>query len=376
MKICDKVRFLNDVGGGRISGFRDKNTVLVEDEDGFEFPANIHECIVVDSDNYEKNYSSKSQNSKPQTAETNKPTSVKAALNMDSGSDEDREEDASTRPVTFRPKPEERPNADILNIYLCFVPIETKELTKTDFDTYLVNDSNYFIDFTYLSGEGNSWQLRYKGTAEPNSKHFIEKVTQNRLNDLQHLCLQMLAYKEDKHFLLKPSQSIELRPDLTRFYKLHTFVPNLFFNERVLTYEIVVNDERVRHTHTSAAELKEALTGNKETTTARPHIHAITIKKKNDGEPEIIDLHADELLDNTRGMQPIDILEYQLDIFRKKMEENKNKKGKKLIFIHGKGQGVLRNAVLRELNHTYKNCTSQDASFREYGFGATMVTIH
>ena len=99
-------------------------------------------------------------------------------------------------------------------------------------------------------------------------------------------------------------------------------------------------------------------------------------RKKNDGEPEIIDLHADELLDNTRGMQPIDILEYQLDIFRKKMEENKNKKGKKLIFIHGKGQGVLRNAVLRELNHTYKNCTSQDASFREYGFGATMVTIH
>ena len=51
MKIGDKVRFLNDVGGGRISGFRDKNTVLVEDEDGFEFPANIHECIVVDSDN-------------------------------------------------------------------------------------------------------------------------------------------------------------------------------------------------------------------------------------------------------------------------------------------------------------------------------------
>ena len=58
------------------------------------------------------------------------------------------------------------------------------------------------------------------------------------------------------------------------------------------------------------------------------------------------------------------------------MEQHKNQKGKKIVFIHGKGQGVLRNALLRELTHKYKKCTSQDASFREYGFGATLVTIY
>ncbi len=375
MKIGDKVRFLNDIGGGKVSGFRDKNTVLVEDEDGFEFPANIHECIVVDTDNYNLEHNPKSHKSPQSVSGTDRPTSVKAALNTGTETDEDDTEDSDERPITFRPKPEERPNADILNIYLCFVPIKTKELTKTDFDTYLVNDSNYSIDFTYLCGEGKGWQLRYKGTAEPNSKHFIEKVVQDDLNDLQRICLQMLPYKENKHFLLKQSQNIELRLDLTRFYKLHTFSPNLFFNERVLTYDVIINDERARHAYANAADIKEALSGNKETASVRTHVHAIT-KKKSDAEPEIIDLHADELLDNTRGMQPIDILEYQLDVFRKKMEENKNSKGKKLIFIHGKGQGVLRNAVLRELRHTYKTCTSQDASFREYGFGATLVTIH
>lgn len=39
------------------------------------------------------------------------------------------------------------------------------------------------------------------------------------------------------------------------------------------------------------------------------------------------------------------------------------------------GEGVLRNAILKELKYKYKNCDVQDASFREYGFGATQVTI-
>ena len=36
MKKGDKVRFLSEVGGGKVAGFQGKNIVLVEDEDGFE----------------------------------------------------------------------------------------------------------------------------------------------------------------------------------------------------------------------------------------------------------------------------------------------------------------------------------------------------
>ena len=52
MKIGDKVRFLNDVGGGVISGFQGKDTVLVEDEDGFDIPVLKSECVVIETDNY------------------------------------------------------------------------------------------------------------------------------------------------------------------------------------------------------------------------------------------------------------------------------------------------------------------------------------
>ena len=45
MNIGDKVRFLNDVGGGVISGFQGRDTVLVQDEDGFDIPVLRSECV-------------------------------------------------------------------------------------------------------------------------------------------------------------------------------------------------------------------------------------------------------------------------------------------------------------------------------------------
>jgi hypothetical protein len=39
-------------------------------------------------------------------------------------------------------------------------------------------------------------------------------------------------------------------------------------------------------------------------------------------------------------------------------------------------RGVLRHALIHEINYRYKHCTYQDASFQEYGYGATQVTIH
>ena len=45
IQIGDKVRFLNSVGGGVVRGFRGKDQVLVEDEDGFEVPALIKEWL-------------------------------------------------------------------------------------------------------------------------------------------------------------------------------------------------------------------------------------------------------------------------------------------------------------------------------------------
>lgn len=98
---------------------------------------------------------------------------------------------------------------------------------------------------------------------------------------------------------------------------------------------------------------------------------------KKPGKDEIIeiDLHAHALLDSTQGLSATEIKDYQMKIFRQTMEEYRRDLGRRLVFIHGNGDGVLRKAILTELKYSYKTCRHQDASFQQYGFGATMVTI-
>ena len=100
-----------------------------------------------------------------------------------------------------------------------------------------------------------------------------------------------------------------------------------------------------------------------------------TPKHRVGDEPVVIDLHANELLETTAGMSPGDILSFQLDVFRRTLADYGGNKGQKIIFIHGKGDGVLRRAIINELNYKYKSYPYQDASFQEYGYGATQVTI-
>lgn len=88
-----------------------------------------------------------------------------------------------------------------------------------------------------------------------------------------------------------------------------------------------------------------------------------------------VDLHIEKLVETTAGMNNASILQHQLSIFKQTMEAYRAAKGQKLVFIHGKGEGVLRKAIIDELKLRYAKCEWQDASFQQYGFGATMVTI-
>ncbi len=45
--IGDKVRFLNDVGGGTVTKIINKTTVAVQTDDGFEIPALDSELVII-----------------------------------------------------------------------------------------------------------------------------------------------------------------------------------------------------------------------------------------------------------------------------------------------------------------------------------------
>ena len=379
MKIGDKVRFLSEVGGGRVSGFQGKDIVLVEDEDGFEIPTSVRDVVVVEQDDYAMGKMISAKMEAQQKAEEHAATelhqdsrSIKSILNdHDEQTDMHVDEyDAADREITFRAPVQEREGGNKLSAYLAFVPVDIKEITHTRFETYIVNDSNYYIHYSYLVAEGNAWTLKSVGEVEPNTKLFIEEFGREVLNDMGRIGVQLTAYKKDKPFLLKPAIDVQFRIDPVKFYKLHVFEENEFFEQPSLLFTIVDNDEVARPLVVDSKRLKEQMYKDEKIIA-----HEGKKKRQKDDGTLVIDLHADELLETTAGMNAADILHYQLDVFKKTMDENKKKKGQKIVFIHGKGKGVLRHALVHELNYRYKSCTYQDASFQEYGYGATQVTI-
>ena len=88
-----------------------------------------------------------------------------------------------------------------------------------------------------------------------------------------------------------------------------------------------------------------------------------------------VDLHIYELVDTTAGMDNYAMLQFQLDTVRKTMKDHCRRIGQKIVFIHGKGDGVLRKEVRALLAKEYASCDVQDASFLKYGFGATQVIV-
>jgi len=91
--------------------------------------------------------------------------------------------------------------------------------------------------------------------------------------------------------------------------------------------------------------------------------------------PREIDLHINKLINSVVGLTNTEILMLQLDMFRKELNQAIKGNEREIIFIHGIGNGTLKNELRRVAEQEFKWCSQEDASFKEYGFGATRIRI-
>lgn len=377
MKIGDKVRFLSEVGGGVVTGFQGKDIVLVEDTDGFDIPMPIRECVVIETDDYNiPTPASKAAAQKKKVEEQPaRPVTVVSGGKKEFQSSVNEGQACLSKPQISPYRQPEMKGGDVLNVFLAFVPEDIKAVSTTSFESYLVNDSNYYMYYTYLSAEGKAWSTRSQGLIEPNTKLLLEEFEKSELNDRERVAVQLIAFKDNRSFIMKSPVSAEIRIDTVKFYKLHTFQNTDFFETPALIYDIIKNDLPAKQVYVSAEELQDALLHKPAVDSSDKSRPQTLVKRSAKNGIIEIDLHIGELLDDTRGMSNSEILTYQLDKFREVMEKYKNKREQRIVFIHGKGDGILRKALLDELRRKYPQCRHQDASFQEYGFGATMITI-
>lgn len=245
MNIGDKVRFLTETGGGIVKGFKDKNTVVVASDDGFDIPMLITNVVVVgntDALNFER------KPLKKEAAHSDNPTSSKQEKEHSNSPQQDTKAASPLQQEAKAPSPiiQEFAGHEALNVHLAFLPMDIKSISTTVMEAWLVNDSNYFITFAWASIGSGSQTLFDQGTLEPNSVVFLREFTRDMYNQLEHISVQLFAWKKGKPYRRKAVIDTELRIDTVKFFKLHTFRETPFFEEPALLYDIARDDRPAR----------------------------------------------------------------------------------------------------------------------------------
>lgn len=372
MHIGDKVRFLNEVGGGVVTAFPDAHTVLVQDEDGFEIPMLVKDCVVVEQQEHNKDYN------KPKTTtagaygsgfnggstpgnrfRAEKPDACRNAF------DDDEDETTKCKPGYGKGSVGATPDTAV-----AFVT--QQEPANGTFGVFVVNDSPWTIDFilTKTTRNGICRKVAHE-MLDPFQKIEVATINSNELNDMAEMEFFALKFKNGKEFdgvhVLKKKWKI----DPVRFGALKGFVTTPFFMQEAWLVDVNANElETVNYVSTAL----KATAQNERSENSNAKRHTVAAQYNKNKDLMEVDLHAAALLDSTEGLPSNIILERQLQEVRNVMNDAKKIHCKKIVFIHGKGEGVLRKALLNLIKKEFKQCSTQDASFCEYGFGATLVT--
>ncbi|WP_421919718.1 DUF2027 domain-containing protein [Marinifilum sp.] len=339
INIGDKVRFLNDIGGGIVTKIIDANTVMVlNDEDEFEIPSLKKNLVVIEYAGGEK-------------------TNQQQTKNIASESKRFKQSE-STLPVEKE------------DIYIAFAPREGYNPTESPLELYLINDTNRILLYGFYDKKGNKMEGQTAGNLDPKSKILLNEYDLKELNELSNCFFQILFYKQGESDIKKPlERNIKIHP--VKFYKTSSYKENQYFHQAVMLHKLTGEDIEHKLDELSQKEFKK-LVHEKEAIN-KVQSKQSSVKAKDDILE--IDLHINALIDSVTGLSNADILEFQLNKFHEIMREYQNTKGKRIVFIHGIGNGTLKKKVHDELRRKYKKHYQQDASFKEYGWGATMVTI-
>lgn len=334
--IGDKVSFLNEKGTGTVRQIVSEGTVSVEVETGFEFNYPANELVL-----------------------------IKAAVAPVIEEEEEADDIYFAHPSAASQqnnKETKRIEQNRSSVFLSFEPEDERKLLNCPVWLYLYNRTDYDLIFTYNRPHGAQFNGILTNRLSPGGSILLEKIKRSDLEQLHDLVFQMLFYKTGAHELQSPvSKVIKVNP--VKLYKESSFVKYNFISKRSsLTSVHDLNKKEEMHLPASVFDEKQVRSYTK-------------LSKSHEGKLlEEIDLHIHELLEDTKGMSNAEMIQYQLNYFKKALDEAMVNKVHKLIVIHGVGNGRLKTEVRNILEET-EGVKYHDASYAKYGFGATEVII-
>lgn len=345
LKIGDRVKFLNAVGGGKVTGYVSPKVVSIEDDSGFEVPVMITELVKIEQ--FER-ITPRTRQQKATTPEVPKPKKETLPLFASSAG---------------------KPATDTPSYFLAFVPQVPSMPLSGEIKAWLVNDSKYTILFHFSLLIEGYYISEKSGRLAPYSRIPLKGFSHSDLSHFPDFGLQLLPF-DNRGNTLVPSLVKTIKVNPVKFYKETSFTGNAYFETRAWLIGLKDADltpelEKLKKHDFSAPQILEESGDIKKTAPKKQE--TIDLKE--------VDLHIHELVEDSKGLEPKELLDVQMNKFRFEMENAIQQGTKRIVFIHGVGQGTLKNELRRELVSRYKKYDFQDASFREYGYGATMVIL-
>ncbi|WP_297123627.1 DUF2027 domain-containing protein [uncultured Porphyromonas sp.] len=410
IKVGDTIRYLNASGGGVVKRI-ERGVAWVEGSDGFELPTPIHECVVVDSrDTFVPAY-------KPPVVKRQEPTAQQPKSGAPVATPatpepvESAEQDLSfVAPLSKGPW-FDRSGGEQLQVHVAYLPVSYEHFGQSPYETYLINESNYHLLFTYsTTTTAGGYKLRSAGVLEPDMRVLVEEFDASEINDHAISHFQFIAYKPERTYRSMPPVERQVRMDVVKLVKRHAFRENPFFDEDALVIPVLEAYDGTRQApaeeptpvpNRSGALPQRAIERTAQATVAQKSAQKASQKptKKASAKPqseskrpdtpvapqaapaateqtiEKVGLEAERILPNTTGMTPHEVLLYQLKNFRRELDKRLDRRGSKVVFIHGAGQGVLHQLIINRIEQDYPMVQYRDVTFDGFPMGAIEVTI-
>ncbi len=351
-KIGDKVKFLNETGGGVVKGIIDNKLVKVETEDGFVMPV-LSKDLIPDYRSQEAEGMLFSSGDNPvaepaQTEEFSEPP----------------QENISEINPWGNVKEEE-------GYYLLFEPHEQQWVLTGDLDVLLVNHTPFDILYNLFLERNSRMEGVDYGSLPPRSKTVLATITREETELWTKGIIQIMVHETHPETIYHPLHAvIDIRPG--RFFKEGSYRSNTLTNTKAILSVVALRSALHK---ASAATGQQKFDQGPQTTKAGTVGEPPFIEKyrRSAGEA-VVDLHIGEIVDNIAGLESHDIFQLQLNHFRKALESAMAEGYRKVTFIHGVGNGVLKNAIIKEIKE-YENLEESPASIIKFGVGALDVAI-
>src|SRR5258706_871383 len=332
-RVGDKVRLMDEAVACEVSRIISDKLVELHDEIGFKYTVNIGEIVPL--------------------------------FEGGAYSAEEKTDSPTESIIQNKPEPLIQFFSNTASLFLCAVPENFDSLLNTPYKIYLVNSSEEIILYSLFQSNAeassygvlNAGKEIFGGIFSPLKKSSSVFL---KLNFIVHSPESKIATRE---LLVSPEDFT----DEKLFHSRELFRKHILSFDCFAKDEIQIPDKDITKLidHFSPVEKKV----RKEKVPSRKRTNEPLLLENE----KTVDLHIEELTEDYSHMSNAEIISLQLNHFHKELDTAMLKHYYRIIFIHGKGNGVLRKRIRNELDAM--NLKYKDADTSRFGFGATEVLL-